>query len=411
MDSASCVLSINNYFYRRGGAEVLFLEQNRLLENSGWNVIPFAMQHPDNLPSPWSAYFPDEIEFGRRYGVGSSLIRAGRVIFSLQAKQRMTDLLDHIRPSIAHVHNIYHHLSPSILSPLRKRGIPVVLTVHDLKLACPAYTMIAKNQPCERCRGGRIHNVAVHRCIKGSFALSSVVLLETLVHRALRLYEDNVDRFIVPSRFMCLKLGEWGWPKDRFVHIPNFVDIQPFVETTNIGARFVYCGRLQALKGVETLVRAAARAEVPLTIIGTGPEQERLHKLAENLGSDVEFLGHQPKPKLIAVLQSARAVIVPSECNENAPLSILEAYAARRPVIAARIGGIPELVRHNETGMLFSPGDIDGLTAILRDFASCPRGRLAEMGAAGRQWVESEFTAETYRERLLALYGSLTNRT
>jgi glycosyltransferase involved in cell wall biosynthesis len=409
ISSSSCLLSINNYFYRRGGAEVLFLEQNKLFEDIGWQVIPFAMRHASNLPSPWSTYFPDEIEHGRNYSAKSKMIRAGRVIFSLQARQKMRNLLKQVRPRIAHAHNIYHHLSPAILPMLRKRGIPVVMTVHDLKLACPAYTMIVENRSCERCRGGKIYNVMVHRCIKGSLALSSLVFLETLAHRLLHLYDANVNRFVVPSRFMLEKLVEWGWRRDRFVYIPNFVDSKSFIERKEIGKRFVYCGRLQALKGVETLVRAAALSKVPLTIIGTGPEQQRLQGLGEDLGADVQFLGHQSKNKLIDVMQSARAVVVPSECNENAPLSILEAYAAARPVIGARIGGIPELIRHGETGVLFSPGDVDTLAAELRSFAECPPGRLADMGEAGRKWIEAEFTATTYRDRLLALYGSLRN--
>jgi glycosyltransferase involved in cell wall biosynthesis len=409
MQSPSCLLSINNYFYPRGGAEVLFLEQNRLFESIGWEVVPFAMRHPKNPPTPWAEYFPDEIEFGRSYGFAGNFLRAQRVIFSLQARRRMRELLDHVRPRIAHAHNIYHHLSPSILPMLRKRGIPVVMTVHDLKLACPAYTMMADNQPCERCRGGKIHNVAVNRCIKGSLALSSLVLLETFVHRLLRLYEANVSRFVVPSLFVLEKLVQWGWARERFAYIPNFVDVERFRPNHAIGNRFVYCGRLQNLKGVVTLVRAAALAKQPLTLVGSGPEETRLRKLSEDLGADVLFLGHQTKAALVDVIQSARAIVVPSECNENAPLALLEGYAAGRPVIGSRMAGIPELVREGETGALFAAGQVEALAASLRRFAELPDTRLAEMGAAGRRWVEQDFTAASYRDRLLALYGSLGN--
>jgi glycosyltransferase involved in cell wall biosynthesis len=407
MRSPSCLLSINNYFYPRGGAEVLFLEQNRLLENIGWQVVPFAMRHAQNLPSPWAGYFPDEIELGRSYGLGAKLLNAQRVIFSLQARQKMRDLLDHVRPRIAHAHNVYHHLSPSILPMLRKRGIPVVMTIHDLKLACPAYTMMADNKPCDSCRGGKIHNVAVKRCIKGSLALSSLVMLETFVHRALRLYESNVSRFVVPSRFVLEKLVEWGWARDRFAYIPNFVDIERFRADCAIGDRFVYCGRLELLKGVETLVRAAALARQPLTMVGSGSQQDRLRRLSEDLGADVRFLGHQTKDALVEVIQSARAIVVPSQCNENAPLALLEGYAAGRPVIGSRMAGIPELVREGETGALFAPGEVEALAAELDRFAKLPNNRLAQMGAAGRRWVEQDFTATNYRNRLLALYGSL----
>jgi glycosyltransferase involved in cell wall biosynthesis len=404
---SSCLLAINNYFYPRGGAEVLFLEQNRLLERAGWQVVPFAMRHPDNLPTPWAEYFPDEIELGRRYGLADKLKRAQRVIFSLQARSKLRDLLKRARPRIAHAHNVYHHLSPSILPMLRKRGIPVVMTVHDLKLACPAYTMMAAGKPCERCRGGRIHNVAVNRCIKGSLALSSLIMVETFVHRALRLYDRNVSKFIVPSRFILEKLVEWGWARDRFAYIPNFVDAERFRPGDAIGERFVYCGRLQELKGVETLVRAAALAGLPLTIVGTGPQEIRLRKLAEHLAADIRFLGRRTKDEVAEIVRSARAVVVPSECNENAPLALLEAYAAGRPVIGARMAGIPELVREDETGALFPSRDVEALAAALRRFAELPAPRLADMGAAGRRWVEQDFTAAAYRDRLLALYGTL----
>jgi glycosyltransferase involved in cell wall biosynthesis len=405
--SPSCLLSINNYFYPRGGAEVLFLEQNRILEAAGWQVVPFAMRHPQNLPTPWAEYFPDEIEFGRTYSARTKLLNAQRVIFSLQARARLGALLKRVQPRIAHVHNIYHHLSPSILPILRAATIPVVMTVHDLKLACPAYTMMRGNQHCESCRGGRIYNVAIHRCIKGSLALSSLVLAETFVHRLLRLYEANVSRFVVPSRFVLEKLVEWGWPRERFVHIPNFVNAEQFHPARPIGRRFIYCGRLQSNKGVDTLVRAAARAKVPLTMVGAGPDEIRLRKLSAELCADVEFTGYLSKDTLIDMVQSARAIVVPSEVNENAPLALLEGYAAGRPVIGAHIAGIPELVRDGETGALFRSGDVDELAGALHRFASLPDARLCEMGAAGRRWVEQDFTATRYRERLLKVYESL----
>ena len=405
--AAASLLSINNYFYPRGGAEVLFLEHNRMFEALGWQVVPFAMRHPNNLPTIWASYFPDEIEFGHDYGLADSLVRAQRVIYSLQARRKMRELLERVRPRVAHAHNLYHHLSPSILPLLRKRGIPVVMTVHDLKLACPAYTMMAGNLPCERCRGGRIHNVALNRCIKGSLALSSLVMLETMVHRLFRLYEANISRFVVPSRFVLEKLVEWGWRRERLTYIPNFVDLDRFRPDTEIGTRFVYCGRLQSLKGVATLVRAAAAARQPLTLIGNGPDEPHLRKLSQQLGGDCIFLGHQTKDALVSIIQSARAIVVPSECNENAPLAVLEAYAAGRPVIGSRMAGIPELVREEETGVLFPPGNVPALTEALDRLAGLSRERLAQWGAAGRRWVDQDFGATTYSNRLLSLYDTL----
>jgi glycosyltransferase involved in cell wall biosynthesis len=408
--STNCLLAINNYFYPRGGAEVLFLEHNRMFENIGWQVVPFAMRHPKNLSTPWTAYFPDEIELGASYSLGGKLLRGSRVIYSLQTRRNMRRLLDVVEPQIAHVHNIYHHLSPSFLPLLKRRAIPVVMTLHDLKLACPAYTMMSGGKPCERCRGGKLYNVAVHRCIKGSLALSSLVMVESYLHRLLRAYEANVARFIVPSRFLLEKLVEWGFHRERFVHIPNFVDTQRFKPGSDLGRRFVYCGRLDELKGVETLVRAACAARLPLTLVGTGPLEAKLHELSAEHRGDVVFTGHLAKEALTAVLQQARAIIVPSECHENAPLALLEAYAVGRPVIGSRIAGIPELLREEETGVLYPPGDTDALSAALARFAALPDARIAAMGAAGRAWVEADFSPAVYRQRQLDLYGSLSVR-
>jgi glycosyltransferase involved in cell wall biosynthesis len=403
----NCLLAINNYYYPRGGAEVLFLEHNRMFENIGWQVVPFAMRHAKNLPTPWADYFPDELEFGAEYGLAGKLVRAPRVIYSRQARQRMRRLLGGVQPSVAHVHNIYHHLSPSVLPLLKERGVPVVMTLHDLKLACPAYTIMRGGAPCESCRGGKLYNVAVNRCIKGSLALSSLVMVEAYVHRALGLYANNVDRFVVPSNFLLEKLVAWGWTRERFIHIPNFVDTERFQPRTEIGRRFVYCGRLDELKGIETLVRAAALARQPVTLIGRGPLETRLRALSAELGADVHFAGYLTKDALVAAIQDARAVVIPSECLENAPLALLEAYAAGRPVIGSRIAGIPELVRENETGMLYPTGDADALAEALGRFAALPDARISAMGAAGRAWVERDFNAAIYRQRQLDLYDSL----
>ncbi|MBV8835767.1 MAG: glycosyltransferase, partial [Alphaproteobacteria bacterium] len=170
---------------------------------------------------------------------------------------------------------------------------------------------------------------------------------------------------------------------------------------------FVYCGRLDTSKGVETLLRAAAQAKQPVTFVGRGPAEQSLRDLSQALGLDAVFTGHVGGDALVGHIESARAVIMPSEVNENAPLAVLEAYAAGRPVIGANIAGIPELIREGETGALFAPGDVSALAAQLDQFAHLPDARLAAMGGVGRRWVEQDFNARIYRERLLALYASL----
>lgn len=401
------LLSINNYYYRRGGAEVVFLEHNKLFERLGWELVPFSMQHKDNISSRWSKYFVEEIEFGEKYSLAEKLRRIPKTIYSYEAQRKLSALITEARPDICHIHNIYHHISPSILPVLKKHRIPVVLTLHDLKIACPAYKMLNRNGICERCKGGRLYNVVAQRCVKDSLALSAVVLLEGVLHRMLRTYEKNVDRFVVPSEFYLEKFVEWGWDRKRFVHIPNFVNVAEHQPAQGVGTKFVYFGRLAPEKGVATLVRAAALADVSVLVVGTGPEQGKLAELARTAGADVSFLGYRTGERLRELIRSARATVLPSEWYENAPMSVLESYGLGRPVIGARIGGIPELIREGETGLTFESGSVNALALALRKMAQMPDDELAAMGKHARAWVESDFALERYGERVEKLYAGL----
>jgi glycosyltransferase involved in cell wall biosynthesis len=401
------LLSINNYYYRRGGAEVVFLEQNRLFEEIGWQVAPFAMRHPNNLDSPWQGYFVDEIEFGEAYSIWQKAIRAVKITYSFEARRKIAELAARVKPDVAHGHNVYHHLSPAIFGRLKALGIPTVLTLHDLKIVCPAYKMLTHDGICERCKGGAIWNVVLHRCVKNSLPLSAVIMLETAAHRLLGCYSRDVDRFVVPSRFYLEKFVEWGWPRDRFAHIPNFVDIRSHKPDNLVGDAFVFFGRLGPEKGLNTFVRAAAKAGVKVRLVGTGPEERRLRHVATNLNADVEFLGYRTGQALHEIIRRARAIVLPSEWYENAPMSVMEAYAMARPVIGARIGGIPELIRELESGLVFESGNVNELADAMTRLAEMPDKEVLAMGMAGRSWMESDFTAERYRDRLLALYSTL----
>jgi glycosyltransferase involved in cell wall biosynthesis len=401
------LLSINNYYYPRGGAETVFFEQNRLFEEKSWRVAPFAMRHPKNLQSAYERFFIDEIEFGGDYSLVQKLVRVPKVIYSWEARRKLASLIDEVRPDVAHGHNIYHHISPSILGLLRQRGIPTVLTLHDLKIACPAYNMLAPDGICERCKGGRLHNVVRNRCIKNSLPLSAIVFAEAVVHRMLGSYSRCVDRLVVPSRFYLEKLCSWGFPRSQFVHVPNFVDLKGREPAYSDDGSFLYFGRLSREKGVATLIRAAARADVTLRIAGTGPQLDELQALASRLGKRVEFLGHLGGASLAAALSSARAVVLPSEWYENAPMSVLEAYGVGKPVLGADIGGIPELIRHDTTGWTFPSGDVEALAQLIGRVAGMTPASIHEMGRAGRHWVETEFTASCYQARVAELYAEL----
>jgi glycosyltransferase involved in cell wall biosynthesis len=249
--------------------------------------------------------------------------------------------------------------------------------------------------------------VARHRCIKGSAALSAVVLAETVLHRMLGSYRKHIDRFVVPSRFYIDKFCEWGWPRERFTYVPNFVDVEALRPRGEPGTAFTYIGRLSPEKGLRTLIRAAAAARQPVRLAGVGPQEAELRALAAELQADVTFLGYQTGDALHATIAGSRAIVLPSEWYENAPISILEAYALGRPVIGARIGGIPELIHEGDTGATFRSRDADALAACLSRFAAMPLATVTGMGTAGRRLVQAEFSVARYRERMSAVYAEL----
>jgi glycosyltransferase involved in cell wall biosynthesis len=290
---------------------------------------------------------------------------------------------------------------------LREEGIPVVLTAHDLKIACPAYKMLNRGGVCERCKNGSVWNVAVHRCVRDSFATSLVVAAESALHGWLQTYRKQLSRVVVPSRFFLEKFVEWGWPREQLVYIPNYVDAARFEPRYEPGDYILYFGRLAPEKGLATLLRASAHARVPIRIAGTGPEQDRLRSLALELDAPVEFLGFKTGEDLHALIRHARAVVLPSEWYENAPMSLLESFAFGKPAIGARIGGIPEMIEDGENGWTFPSGDVTALASTLSRAMALPANEIVRIGRSARHLVSERFNREGYSRAMVSLYSQL----
>lgn len=399
------ILLVNSYHYRRGGADVVFLEQAKIMRRMGWNVAEFAMQHPKNEPSSYSDFFSEEIEYGHDYTAIDKLRHAGKVIYSFEAAKKITALIEREKPDVVHAHNLYHHLSPSVIHAAKKCGVPVVYTAHDLKLLCPAISMLSNGNVCEDCRTKGRSSVVRKRCQKGSLALSALVYVESTFHAMTGMYRDTIDRLITPSRFFRDKFEQWGWSGAPIEHVPNFVDLETMpAPRFEPGDRFVYFGRLSREKGLVTLVDAAIRAKVRLRLVGTGPVEDDLRRRVEASGADVEFCGFRKGDELWSLVQGGRAVVLASEWYENAPLSILEGYACGKPVLGARIAGIPEMIRPGETGDVFESGSSDDLARVLRAYADLPDDAVAAQGRAARAWVQRDFTVERHMAGLLDVY-------
>ena len=403
------LLAVNNYHYRRGGADSVFLDHSSLFGQMGWKVVPFCMRHPNNFKSQYEKYFISEIEFGEKYTLTEKALKSLSIIYSFEAKRHVINLLEEEKFDICHCHNIYHHISPSILPAVKSYAVPIVMTLHDLKLCCPNYQMLTHDGICERCKQKKYYNAVRHKCIKNSLPLSLLIAMESYVHQLTKIYLKNVDRFIVPSRFYGKKMKEWGIPEDQICHIPNYVDVTQDIPEYTPGKKFLYFGRLSQQKGLKTLLKAAKEANIELLIAGEGPEKEALFSLVRKLKCDVTFLGFLSGNKLKDIIRSCRASILPSEWYENAPMSIKESYLLGKPVIGADIGGIPELISNEVTGFTFKSGSVGQLANRLRHMADMKESEVKAMGKEARAFVEKHHNQDLYVERVKKLYLELTH--
>ena len=396
------VVIANNYYYLRGGAERVLFNDIDTLKDCGVTAIPFAAKHPENMSTPLSDYFPERDDYERAAGARARIGAAMGLIYSRASAKAFERLIDETGPDLVHCHNIYGRLTTSILSVARRRRIPVVMTVHDYKLACPAYMMLRQGTPCSRCCDGNYARAIVHRCHKNSVTASAVYATEAYFTRWTGMYA-GVMRFLCPSRFAQSVIQSAGIPADRVAHLPNALDPDRYSPHYEVGEYVLYVGRLSEEKGLRTLLEALPMGMRP-KVAGTGPLEAELRATARRRGlSAVAFEGYCNDEQLQTLYRNAAIVVVPSGSYENAPMSILEAFACGKPVVGARIGGIPELVRHGQTGWLFPPGDAAELRRTLAEALSQPEA-VIRAGRKARETLESEFSQAQRTKALFRVY-------
>jgi glycosyltransferase involved in cell wall biosynthesis len=409
------VLIVNTYHYLRGGDCRHALGLGRMLERRGHEVHFFGMHDPRNLECADSRYFISNVDY-REAADGRNPLEALRVawrsIYSFEARRRMADMLRETKPDVAHLHSIRHHVTASVLPVLKARGVPVAWTLHDYKEICPNTNLYDGRRVCEDCRGGRYHKVIANRCKRGSLAASVMTYLEARINAWLG-HDRYVDLYISPSRFLREKFIEFGYDPDRIAALPNFIEIDRYRPDYKRGDYLLYLGRLEKMKGLETLLEGFARARsavegLELRIAGTGTMEQEVRSFVNRRSvGGITLCGHVSGQELEDLTRGARAVVIPSVWYENYPYSCLEAMAYGRPVIASRIGGIPEQVVDASTGFLFTPSDPADLADRIVRLYSLSEEETVEMGRRGRARVEEINDPDVFMDRLLGIYGSL----
>ena len=351
------ILIANKFYYPRGGDCIYTFGLESLLKSKGHDVAIIAVQDQHNYLNPFQKYFPSEISYSSVSA--KNLIKAIlRPLGTKEVKKKFTALLNYFQPDIVHLNNIHTHLSPVLAEIAHKKQIRVVWTLHDYKLLCPRYDCLRDKTVCRLCFSDK-KNVLKYKCMKKSFFASIIAYLEAKKWSKEKL-EKYTDIFICPSEFMRSQMLEGGFSSDKLFFLPNFLSIQKDdFSTYEKEDYYCYIGRISEEKGIETLLKTALQLPYKLKIAGKGPLLETLKSQYKN--EKIEFMGHLQHEKIRMLIEKARFSVIPSEWYENNPLSGIESLCVGTPVLGANIGGVPELIKENQNGLLFESGNMADL--------------------------------------------------
>jgi len=430
------VLLINRNNFVDGGADRVFLNTIDLLESN--------RESRNSAPSPVSAakhthtHTDTQTQFGgevdlqverfTRRDVGmeaqvdarksswwSRILLVKDYLYNKKVAKGLNQKIKDFSPDVVHLHLFYGTLSASVLKVLNNNKIPIVLTVHDYRLLCPANAMLdRKGRICEKCFRTKYYQCLFKCCSEGNLFFSGVIMLEAYMRKYLYRPLKLVDHFIFVSQFARNKHLEF---EPRYAlkssHLYNMNVTVP--ETPIIkGDYFLYYGRLSREKGILTLITAAKEANVKLVIAGNGPQEPELltclQKIVNRQPSTDKILlaGFKSGTDLQNLIVNSSFVVVPSEWYENNPMSIVEAFTMGKPVIGSRIGGIPELVTP-DTGLLFEPFSVESLSEALVRAEGMSTEEYNRLAAGCRKFAEENFSPRAHVDQLLKIYREAIN--
>jgi glycosyltransferase involved in cell wall biosynthesis len=417
------VLMVSWSWYPVGGDWTYIENMKRLYEENGMEVIPFSTKHGKNLPDENEKYFVtgyDYKELNQKKNFSSSIKALKNSVVSFEALHNIDHLLEEHDIAFAHLHIIHHWVTPAIIWKLKKRSIPIIWTLHEYKLICPEGSFTSNGKVCEKCFGGKFYSCAINKCKKQSFLGSSLASLDAYFYNFSNAYK-HVDAFLCPSEFLLNKFKQFGFhpTKLKLTNLCYDVDaIDRFVEDDSndknyeVNDRFIfYVGRIEKLKGIQTLIEAVRETPIKLKLAGTGAALDEMKALVQQNGiSNVEFLGFQDKATVYALTLKSLCVVCPSEWYENYPFSVIESLLLSKPVIGSRMGGIPELVIDAETGYLHDAGSAIQLREKMMALWNNPELAIA-MGRNAREFVHSKVNFGTHWKIIEEIIADLSIRT
>lgn len=391
------ILQINNSYSKVGGAESVFFNTIALLRQNGHEVVPFSLKSSKNFDTKDSHYFVDKLK------------PMHNKLFSFTAQKKIAELIDKEKPDIAHVHNIIGGLTFSILPVLRKMGVPIIATIHDFRLLCPAFIFInGKKEVCEKCKGGKYYNCIINRCSPEGLIRSSLIAAESYFRDYFYPFSKYINAFIFVSKFVQNKFLESNpGLRDKSYLVYNFTSRMNL--NSEKGTYFLYFGRLAREKSLFTLLEAFQLVpRLNLKIIGEGDLKKEL-EIKKSL--NVELLGHKTGDELIDKIKNASFTIASSECFETNSMVTLESYSLGKPVIGSDIGAISELIIDGKTGFLYEPKNSRELSNILNRCSEMDLASYRKLSENAFDFLEQRFSPEQHYSQLIRVYEyALRNR-
>ena len=390
------ILFVHNFYQQFGGEDSVANSERRLLEARGEKVL-FWTRHNDEI---------------KAYSLSQKLSFFRETISSPRTTTDIIEAVTRFKPDVAFVHNVYPLISPSLYPALNSLGVPVVQVLHDFRPFCSNGWFYIDGKICERCKFGNHLPGIVHRCYKDSYLLSTLYSATLGLNRRAGLL-DKIDAYICLTGFFKEKILEVGIPEAKIHLRPNFIDAPPLdANPSQQGNGYaLYLGRLSNEKGIRTLIRAFEKLpDVNLKIVGTGPlEPEVREYVRAKALRNIEFLGFKSGEEKWQLIRKSQFGVVPSEWYENFPIVALEYFAAAKPVIASRIGGLPYVVEDGQTGYLFDPGNVEDLVATVTRLRNDPAA-AANMGCLGRKLAETRYGPEASYNTLVNIFNKVLGR-
>jgi len=394
------ILLVNKFLYQKGGAETYVFKLGEMLTKHGHQVEYFGLENEKNIVGNNAGSYVSDIDFST--GVGKNLKAPFRIIYSGEARKKLKKVLYDFKPDIIHLNNIQFHLTPSIIleaNKFRKKtksDLKIIYTAHDYQLICPSHGLFDTDiRVCEKCLGGNYTHCLRTKCVKGSLMKSFLGMMDAYTWKISKAY-SYIDKIICPSHFLKGKLDTQKRFADKTVALHNFIEDKK-IETVVKDDYVLEFGHLSRDKGTNTLLAVAKRIpDVRFLFAGYGVAVDDMKDI-----DNAQYVGFKTGEELVSLISRAKCSIYPSEWYENCPFSVIESQMFRTPVICSRMGGIPELVKDKQTGLLFEAGNADDLEEKLRFFLYTDG--IAEEYTENCKDVSFE-TPETYYSKLIKIY-------